>query len=366
MRRAHRATAVAFFVTGAVYATFASRIPALQERLGLSPATLSLAFLSLNAGAVAGLPAGGLLSSRLGSRVALRAGFALFPPALVGAGLAPTAALLYLAVAAMAAANSVVDVAMNVQGAEIERRAGRPVLSGLHACHSLGVLAGATAGFAVASADVGVLPHFAVVTALGTACGLAATASLLETRGGDGGSRPRLSRTTALLGLLAFFAFMGEGGANDWSAVHLRTVHHTGQGLAAGAFAAFSLTLAGGRLLGDRVVARLGRARAVRVAAVVATAGIALALGASGTAGAMAGWAVFGAGLSLLAPTIIGSAGGAPAAIASVSAAGYLGAFSGPPAIGGLAELMSLPAALALLGFAAAGVALLARRALPA
>jgi MFS family permease len=365
MRSAHRAAALAFFVTGSVYATFASRIPALQERLDLSPGTLSLAFLSLNAGALAGLPAGGLLSSRLGSRAALRGGFALFPPALVAAGLAPTIALLCVALAGMAAANSVVDVALNVQGAEVERRAGRPVLSSLHACHSLGVLAGATVGFGLASAAVPALVHFAVMAAVCMVCGLAATMRLLDSRGGSG-RRMRVSRATALLGLLAFFAFLGEGGANDWSAVHVRTVHHTGQGLAAGAFAAFSLALAGGRLLGDRIVARLGRAHAVRAAAIVASVGIATALAAPATAAAMAGWAVFGAGLSLLAPTLIGAAGGAPGAIAAVSACGYLGAFSGPPAIGGLAELVSLPAALALLGVAAVAVALLARRALPA
>src|SRR4051812_42127026 len=307
MRSAHRAAAVAFFVTGSVYATFASRIPALQERLDLSPGMLSLAFLSLNAGALAGLPAGGLLSSRLGSRAALRGGFALFPPALVAArlgptlappcvalprraalrggfalsppalgaaGLAPTIALLCVALAGMAAANSVVDVALNVQGAEVERRAGRPVLSSLHACHSLGVLAGATVGFGLASAAVPAPVHFPVMAAVCMACGLAATMRLLDSRGG-GGRRMRVSRATALLGLLAFFAFLGEGGANDWSAVHVRTVHHTGQGLAAGAFAAFSLALAGGRLLGDRIVARLGRAHAVRAAAIVASVGIA-------------------------------------------------------------------------------------------
>jgi hypothetical protein len=211
---------------------------------------------------------------------------------------------------------------MNVQGGETERRARRPLLSGLHACHSLGVLTGAGVGFVVASAEVPALAHFAVVAALGTACGLAATAPLFDTRGGGGGgARPRPSRS-ALLGLLAFFAFLGEGGANDWSAVHLRTVHHTSQGVAAGAFAGFSLALAGGRLLGDRVVGRVGRARAVRAAAVVAAAGAGIALGAPGTAGAIAGWAVFGAGLSLLAPTVIGATGGAPAAVAAISACG--------------------------------------------
>src|SRR5215207_2333984 len=81
-RYAHRATAIVFFVTGAVFASFAARVPAVQERLDLSHGTLSLAFLALNAGAVAGLPAGGALAGRLGSRAALRAGYAVYPPGL--------------------------------------------------------------------------------------------------------------------------------------------------------------------------------------------------------------------------------------------------------------------------------------------
>src|SRR4051794_26933348 len=131
--RARLATALTFFVTGAVFATWATRIPAVQQRLGLTAGDLALAFAALNAGAVVGLPAGGALTGRLGSRRALAVGFATFPPALVAVAAAPGLTPLLVALVAMAAANSVVDVAMNAQGVEVERRLGRPVLSGLHA-----------------------------------------------------------------------------------------------------------------------------------------------------------------------------------------------------------------------------------------
>lgn len=368
---ARRATALTFFVTGAVFATFASRIPALQDRLDLSPGTLSLAFLALNAGAVAGLPAGGVLSARLGSRGALRCGYAVYPPALVAAGLAPGLAPLCLALAVMAAANSVIDVAMNVQGVEIERRLGRPILSGLHAAHSLGVLAGAGAGFAAASAGLPAALHFGAAAAPAALCGLAAPARLLDTRqpgGGRGFTRP--TRRVALLGLLAFCAFLCEGGGNDWSAVHVRTRHDTGEGVAAAAFLAFALALALGRLAGDRAVARFGRARCIRAAGLTAAAGVGLAIAAPAAAPALAGWALIGAGLALLAPAIIGAApavagSAAPAAIAGVTACGYLGSFTGPPLIGAAAELTSLPAALGVLAAAAVTIAALAPRALP-
>ncbi|HYH90255.1 MAG TPA: hypothetical protein VEX67_13560 [Solirubrobacteraceae bacterium] len=177
-------------------------------------------------------------------------------------------------------------------------------------------------------------------------------------------TRPRRSPASSAssLGLLAFCAFLCEGGANDWSAVHLRSERAASETLAAAAFVAFSLALALGRLAGDRVVALLGRAGAVRGGGLVAAGGLGVAIGTSAVAPALVGWAVFGAGLSLLAPTIIGAA---PTAIAGVTTCGYLGSFTGPPLVGALAELLSLSSALGVLVEAAAGVALLAPRSLP-
>src|SRR4051812_48875219 len=90
LRRARIATAVVFFVTGAVFASWASRIPAVQDRLGLGPGELALAFVAINAGAIAGLPAGGVLVHRAGSRRALVVGFVTFPPALACVAVAPS------------------------------------------------------------------------------------------------------------------------------------------------------------------------------------------------------------------------------------------------------------------------------------
>jgi fucose permease len=85
---ARRAASILFFLTGATFASFAARIPALQDRLDLSPGQLSLAFLALNGGAVAGLPGGSLLARRVGGRASLRLGFAIYPPGLIAVALA--------------------------------------------------------------------------------------------------------------------------------------------------------------------------------------------------------------------------------------------------------------------------------------
>jgi sugar phosphate permease len=116
-------------------------------------------------------------------------------------------------------------------------------------------------------------------------------------------------------------------------------------------------------------VAAIGRVRAVRGAGVLAAVGLGLALATPATAPTLAGWVLFGAGLSLIAPAVLGAApalgaADAPAAIGAVTAIGYLGAFSGPPLIGALAEPVGLSAALGVLVAAAAAIALLASRAL--
>ena len=369
-RRARAATTVIFFMTGWVYAAWATRIPAIKDDLGLSDGELGLAILGLEAGAIVGLPAGGALVARIGSRRALQLGFSTYPSALFAVGLAPGLTALAGSLAAMAAATSVVDVAMNAQGVELERRYDRPILSGLHAGHPFGLVAGGLAGSAAAAAGLSVAAHFAAAAGVGLVTALAATAPLVREPDRDG--QPTFVRPNGrllLLGAIAFCAFLLDGAAYNWSAVHLRSEHDTSAALAATAFTLFSLTLAMGRLFGDRLVARVGRARVVQGCGAVAAAGSALAIGAPTTAVALAGWALFGLGLAALAPTVLGAAPSEAdvppgVAIAAVTTIGYLGSFTGPPAIGALAELSSLDAALGLLVAVSALMLLLAPPAL--
>jgi predicted MFS family arabinose efflux permease len=392
LRRARGAASLIFFLTGAVFATWAARIPAVQERLDLSPGGLSVALVGMEAGALVGLTAGGRVVAALGSPPSLRLGFVVYPPALVAVAQAPDLAVLVAALAVMGAANSVIDVAMNVQGVELERRYARPLLSGLHSAHSFGVLAGGLAGTLLAAQDVTIVAHFVIAAAIALAASQAAIGWLIRDRAGrsDAGragpdtagragrdtagraGRRRLTlpeRPLAMLGLLAFGAFFVEGAANDWSAVHLRSVHAGSPALAAGAFTAFSLALALGRTVSDRLVARHGRATVTRAAALTAAVGAALVVLAPSASIAIVGWSVLGAGMAPIAPALLGAApdagtAAAPAAIATVSTIGYAGSFAGPPIIGALAELTGLPAALVLLIAGALAIAVLTRGAL--
>ena len=70
----------------------------------------------------------------------------VFTCSLLGPAFAPGLPFLAASLFAFAALNSVVDVAMNTQGLALQRLMGRPVLSRLHAMHSLGGVLGAGVG----------------------------------------------------------------------------------------------------------------------------------------------------------------------------------------------------------------------------
>ena len=270
----------------------------------------------------------------------------------------------------MALANSIVDVAINSQGVELERRSGRPLLSGLHAGHPLGLVAGGLAGTVLAAAEVPVEAHFIVAATTGLLIALVARFWLVAES--DRGRQPAFGRPTRrllLLGLLAFCAFGLDGAAYNWSAVDLRTQHDAAAGLAAAAFTGFALTLAVGRIFGDRLVARHGRVRVVQLSAAVAAIGGAVVVTAPSALLGLTGWTLFGLGLAAVAPTLLGAAprtGDAPpaVAIAAVTTIGYLGSFTGPPVIGGLAQASDLSTALITLVAASLVLAALAKPAL--
>src|SRR5919112_2039242 len=96
-----------FFLAGALLASFAARVPAVQARFGLSDGALGLAFLALETGAILGLPLGGALCARIGSRRTLRIGFAVYPAGLAAIPWSP-----FLGLFGCALGTSLVDVAM--------------------------------------------------------------------------------------------------------------------------------------------------------------------------------------------------------------------------------------------------------------
>lgn len=344
------ATAMLFAVNGGAAANWIVRIPAVQEELDLSTGTLGVALLGVAVGSLVSMPPTGWLVARLGSRpvsygMALALCAALPLPALAPGLLSLVGALILLG-----AGMGGLDVAMNAQGVTVQRRYDRPIISAFHAVFSLGGLAGAAVGGAIAELGVDPLPHLVGVAVVSAVVVVLISRWLLPA-GADAVSHgpmiARPSRALAALGILAFCVLMGEGAMADWTAVFLRQTVETSPGVAAAGYAVFSLTMAAGRLVGDQLVARFGPVPPVRLGGLAAALGLGLALATAETVTSLIGFGLVGAGLSFTFPIVLTAASRTPGmapsvAIAAISTAGYLGFLAGPPLIGLAGEVFTL------------------------
>jgi predicted MFS family arabinose efflux permease len=278
-------------------------------------------------------------------------------PLLLAAAVAPALAVnaptLALATLAVGAANGVLDVSMNIEGLAVERLTAKRIFNSLHAWFSFGALAGAALGGVAAATGLDPLPHLAIVAAAGAAAALVASRGLPPADAEpqpDGPRFARPSRRLAALGAIAFCALLAEGAVFDWSGIYIRTETDAAVGLAPAGLAAFNLAMGFGRLTADRAAERFGSPALGRMGALVAAAGLGGGLLLGSPAGAIAGFAVMGIGLAAVFPLALRAAGYDPAtsgpAVAAVSSVGYAGFLTGPPAIGGLAELLGLGGAL--------------------
>ncbi|WP_395105870.1 MFS transporter [Actinomadura sp. SCN-SB] len=344
-----------FFANGAAFSTWAARVPAVRDGLGLSPGDLSVALTGLAVGAVVGLPLAGALVARFGSRRVL-AGAVLYLGALPLVAMAPQLVYLTAMLALFAIGNSALDVVMNTQGALAERAFQRPLMGGFHAMFSLGGVTGAGIGGLAAHMGVDVHLHFLAATVVLLAVCLVA-ARLLPPDPPSGRSADRQIalpvRGLWAPGAIAFCALMAEGLMNDWGSVYLHDVAHVTHFTAAAGVAVFSAGMVTGRLAADRIRAQMRPDRFLRGCALVAASGAALAVTLPWAWTGLAGYILIGLGLAAIIPvTFSHTAGRFPdkpgASIAAVSTVGYVGFLVGPPVIGLAAESAGLRAVMAV------------------
>src|SRR3954466_15550103 len=374
-RAARRAVTVIFFLNGALIGSWAARIPAVKEDLGLGEAELGVALGLVALGALVAMPVSGWLWARVGSRRPPRLAFVGFCVTLPLPALAPAYALLLPAALLLGVGNGFLDVAMNAHGVAFDRRSERPILSSFHAAFSCGALAGAGMSALAAAGGLDVRWHLLAAAALARPAGLVAGRARLPADADHAGEEagPLLARPPRALwavGAIGFCALVCEGATADWSAVYVKESLSATASVAALAFAAFSATMTLGRLAGDRLTSAWGADALVRRGGLLSAAALAAALLIGHPAAAIAGFALLGFGISTMVPVVFRAAaeggGVAPGGgIAAASTMGYFGFLVAPPVIGGVAELTSLPLALGLLVLLALAMAALAPRVRP-
>jgi predicted MFS family arabinose efflux permease len=374
LRRGRVATSLLFGVFGTALGTWTARIPAIKQGLGLSDGQLSIGLLVFAAGAITGMQVIGRLvdrhdSARIMIPAALAEGVVLTLPAF-----APNLTTLALALFVFGAVHGTLNIAMNANAVEVERAWRAPIMSSFHAVYSIGGFLGAAIGGLFAHAGSSPAATFLSVAVLAVALTMWARRWAYSAGSAPAAAGPPAPRSPAtgsgmagvlFLGVLAFCCFVGEGAAADWSTVYLRDSLGSSPGFAASAYAAFSIMMMVGRLLGDRLAAAVGPVRLVRGCGVLAAAGLGGALLVGHPVAGVVGFGCLGAGLSCIAPQVFTAAGNrdparAGQALARVVSIGWIGFVTGPVVIGATAELFGLPRALAIPTLLALFVALTA------
>jgi MFS family permease len=162
-----------------------------------------------------------------------------------------------------------------------------------------------------------------------------------------------------------------EGVANDWSAVEAKNILGASASTASFTYGTYAATMTIGRLLADRVSHRFGAAAVLRYGAATGAVGLTIVAVSPSISpsiwATLAGWAIFGFGLSGCIPQLFSAAGhtdpaAAGANVSRVAGLGYLGMLAGPALIGWLTRLTALnhtfllPAALLVVAAATAGI----------
>jgi predicted MFS family arabinose efflux permease len=342
------ATRLAFLVAGFGIACWAPLVPFAKQRLAIDDATLGLLLLCIGIGSVVAMLFTGALSARYGAK-----------PAIVAGGLGLTAILPFLSVVATPPALAVallgfgaslgsLDVAMNIHAVEVERAAGRPLMSGFHALFSIGGFAGSTLLTFLLSAHLAPPASTLCGAAIMLVAMLLAWPRLLAGAQSETGPLFVMPRGIVLLiAGLAAAAFLAEGALLDWSALLI-----TGSGLVSATkgglgYMLFAIAMTVGRLTGDAVTVRIGDRATLFWGGVVAVAGFIVLLTAPFAPLALAGFLLIGLGASNIVPVLFRNAGAqtvmpAALAISAVTTAGYAGILAGPALIGFVAKAVGL------------------------
>jgi MFS family permease len=344
---ARNAVALVFALNGFCFATLASRVPDLRGSLDLSNGALGALLLSVAVGSMAGMPASGHLIERWGAGAVVRLGALVDLVGLVLAGVMATSGSVVGAAVGLLAygfGTGVWDVAMNVDGAAVERELGRSIMPRFHAGWSLGTFTGAGIGAVAAGLGVPLAAHYAVVPALAVAAAVVVSRRLLpageegEESGDSAAGSAWLEPRTLAIGFMVLAFTLAEGAANDWLALGLVDGYGARHWVGVLGFALFVAAMTLGRIGGPVVLDRFGRAPAMLASAAAATTGVLVVVWSGVAALAVAGIVLWGFGAALGFPVGMSAAGDDPARAARrvsvVSTIGYGAFLSGPPLLG--------------------------------
>ncbi|MFJ9661905.1 MFS transporter [Streptomyces griseoflavus] len=375
LRHGRASLAFAFLVQGVAFALLVTRIPAIQDRYGVSDALLPVFLAAVPILAGIGSVATERLVKRIPPSRVLRWSQPVVLLALLGVGAGRHMAGLAVALAVFGLAVGALDASMNMLGVSLQRAYRRSIMLSFHAAYSLGGIVGASLAWAGAHWDLALWVSYLPVVLVLMPAALAGSRWYVDGR--DGPAAETRSRTReqiparapdpakgAAVGLtwmlplclVMTVAYIGDSTVSNWSAKYLQDVLGSSEQTATVPYNVYMVTTLLGRTLGDVGVRRFGAVAVVRAGALVAAAGFAVVAAAPGAWAGMLGFTLLGLGLCVLVPQTFAAAGrraaerGGPAAsdaaIARLNVFNYVGFLVGSPLVGVLGDAWSYRGAM--------------------
>ncbi|WP_051636665.1 MFS transporter [Rhodococcus erythropolis] len=261
-----------------------------------------------------------------------------------------------------------VDIVINVNGVQLERHYGRPIISSFHAAYPAGGFLFGLVGsaFARSFTESAVVPFLAMgltMSALGYVFGRmylrrdeeivpAAHPVPAGVRKSEEHSKSNDAKYAGLavmvgFGLLAFVSYLAENATYDWGQEFVRRTLDTTAGTAALAVTVFSGSQFVGRMLGDKLTERFGQKAVICGSGVIGALGAACMMTAVSPVQALLGFGLVGLGVSCIVPIMLSAAGrmdpqNSGRNIGLVNAVGVTGMFLGPAAITTVVDRMGI------------------------
>ncbi|MFJ2178954.1 MFS transporter [Streptomyces sp. NPDC087851] len=360
LRHGRFSLALSFFVQGVSFALLVTRIPAIQDRYGISDGLLPLYLAAVPVLAGVGSVATEKLVARVRPGLVLRCSQPVVLLALLGVGAGDAVWQLALALGAFGLAVGALDASMNMLGVSLQRAYGRSIMLGFHAAFSLGGIAGASLAWAGAHWHLPLLVSYLPVVVVLLPAALVGSrwyVDAVDTGKAAAGAGEAESRTPVAfrvllpLCLVMCFAYIGDSTVSNWSAKYLQDVLGSSEELATVPYNAYMVTTLLGRAVGDLGVRRFGSVVVVRCGSVLAGSGFAVVALAPGAWTGILGFTLLGLGLCVLVPQTFAAAGrlfpgASDAAVARLNVFNYVGFLIGSPLVGALGDAWSYRGAM--------------------
>ncbi|MGI4022510.1 MAG: MFS transporter [Janthinobacterium lividum] len=344
------ATAVFFFISGFGYATWASRIPTLQQKLHLNEAELGGILFALPAGLMLTIPVTSWFLGRYSSNKVMFVGTVCFNLMLGLLGFTTQVWQLVLVLFCFGSSRNLMNISVNAQSVGVQALYKHSIITTFHGIWSLAGFAAAALGYLMVSEKISPSYHFLIIGFLLIAVAFYFYPNTLHQQPAAQMRKPAFAlpdKSLLKFGLISFASMACEGTMYDWSGIYFQKEVHATSTIATAGFVVYMIAMTTGRFFGDCLVNQIGIKPMLRYSGLLILTGMLLAALFPVALVAGFGFILVGFGVACVVPLVFSIAGksktlSSGSAIASVSTVGYLGFLMVPPVVGFIAQAASL------------------------